>query len=489
MLRSLSPTGEIAIPPSERECENAGDRLVNLALLRDAAMLYMRCPQCQCSMTVHEECGGRRHGVATYLAFRCINCTFEHCFGDPRSSSSKALNTRVVLGSRLCGLGRTGAYTMCSILGLPPPFSKSSFDDTAKSMNAALATMADMQQREAAVELKHKLGHNPDDVVDVMVTCDCTWSKRGFTAPYGVVAVISWFTGHVLDCEVLCKVCSACSHWDGRDHTSDEYKKWYEKHKPKCPKNFDGSSPAMESEGVRRLWARSEARLGLRYTEVICNGDSKAYDVVSESQPYPGIQIVKHECVGHVQKRVGKQLHALKKDETLKYADGTRPIFNRRLTNANIAELQKCYGDAIRKNVGVGDSKAMIDACWAVFYHSCSTDENPRHHYCPDGKDSSCDYNRALAEGRVPSHSKPPRIPPDLVEFVADCWAELCDPDLLERCTLGATQNQNESFNSIVWKYCHKTDFSGLVTVRTATYLASLTFNKGMTYLLPLFKS
>ena len=186
----------------------------------------------------------------------------------------------------------------------------------------------------------------------------------------------------------------------------------------------------MESEGVRRLWERSEARLGLRYTEVICNGDSKAYATVCDSQPYPGIQVVKHECVGHVQKRVGKHLRDLKKDKTVKYADGTRPIFNRRLTDANIDKLQRYYGNAIRENVG--DSKAMIDACWAVFYHSCSTDENPRHHYCPGGKESWCHYNRALAEGRVPSHSKPPRIPPDLVEFVGDCWTKLCRSRLAE---------------------------------------------------------
>ena len=100
---------------------------------------------------------------------------------------------------------------MCSTMGLPPPYAKPAFDATAKKMNLALSEMADKQQREAAKELKIALGNNPDDVVDVMVTCDCTWSKRGFTAPYGVAAVISWFTGHVLDCEVLCKVCSACS--------------------------------------------------------------------------------------------------------------------------------------------------------------------------------------------------------------------------------------------------------------------------------------
>ena len=38
------------------------------------------------------------------------------------------------------------------------------------------------------------LGAFPEEVVDVVVTCDGTWSKRGFTATYGIVVVIAWDT-------------------------------------------------------------------------------------------------------------------------------------------------------------------------------------------------------------------------------------------------------------------------------------------------------
>lgn len=34
------------------------------------------------------------------------------------------------------------------------------------------------------------------------------------------------------------------------------------------------------------------------------------------------------------------------------------------------------------------DLKAMTDACWAVFYHSLSTDEKPHHEYFPVGAKS-----------------------------------------------------------------------------------------------------
>ena len=123
-----------------------------------------------------------------------------------------------------------------------------------------------------------------------------------------------------------------------------------------------------------------------------------------------------------------------------------------------------------------------------MFYHSCSHDKNPQHDYCPKDIDTWCPYNRAVAEGRTTVHDKPPRVPPHLAEFVKVCWEKFCDPDFLQTCVLGATTNPNESFNSLVWKYCRKTDFSGPEIVHMATNLATLTFNKGMCSLIPLFE-
>ena len=39
--------------------------------------------------------------------------------------------------------------------------------------------------------------------IDVTVTYDGTWSKRGFTAQYGVGVVAAWDTGRVLDTKVM----------------------------------------------------------------------------------------------------------------------------------------------------------------------------------------------------------------------------------------------------------------------------------------------
>ena len=119
LLRSLSPT------PSERDCEQAGARVVQLSGLREAA-LRMNCPKCESQLHLYERCEGR-HGLVTYMSFQCTMCPWETCITDPGAPSSNVLNTRAVLGSRLCGLGRTGIDAICGMLGLPPPFTKHSY--------------------------------------------------------------------------------------------------------------------------------------------------------------------------------------------------------------------------------------------------------------------------------------------------------------------------------------------------------------------------
>ena len=74
--------------------------------------------------------------------------------------------------------------------------------------------------RSASAQLHRLQGADPDDVVDVTVTCDGTWSRCGFVAAYGVVAVLSWETGQVLDVMVLsksCKVCKEAQHTMGSE--------------------------------------------------------------------------------------------------------------------------------------------------------------------------------------------------------------------------------------------------------------------------------
>lgn len=146
------------------------------------------------------------------------------------------------------------------------------------------------------------------------------------------------------------------------------------------------------------------------------------------------------------------------------------------MTDPEIDTMQSLYRKAIIDHPG--DIAGMTTACWAVYYHYISTDEDPQHDFCPDDADSWCKYQQALATGEGPptTHTL---IPASYREPVLRIFTDLCDTSLLTRCLLGATQNSNESFNSMIWARCSKMDFSGTSTVQTATSLSVMAFNGG----------
>ena len=82
-------------------------------------------------------------------------------------------------------------------------------------------------------------GDNGCAAVDVVVSFDGTWHKRGFTSNYGVGIVIDVMSGLVLDFEVLSKYCLACSMNDRKDMTELEREEWKQDHQPRCEKNYD----------------------------------------------------------------------------------------------------------------------------------------------------------------------------------------------------------------------------------------------------------
>ena len=193
------------------------------------------------------------------------------------------------------------------------------------------------------------------------------------------------------------RTCKGCKTMEKMDKDSDEYKTWLVEHTPVCDKTYTGSAPAMEPNGVIEIFRRSETKHRLRYTDYIGDGDTKSFKMVSESKPYcDDVEIVKKECVGHVQKRMGKALRELKKKTgRAKLQDGKTIGGRGRLTDKEIDQLQIYYGLAIRRNKG--NLQQMKREVTAILEHRCSMDENPNHNFCPEGEESWCKFQRDRA--------------------------------------------------------------------------------------------
>lgn len=74
-------------------------------------------------------------------------------------------------------------------------------------------------------------------------------------------------------------------------------------------------------------------------------------------------------------------------------------------------------------------------------------------------------------------HKSP--LAPAVVEVVKPTFEALSAHELLDHCLEEATQNQNESLNSVVWSFCPKESFAGLNSVETACAMAVARFNDG----------
>ncbi|GFY53619.1 uncharacterized protein TNIN_202271 [Trichonephila inaurata madagascariensis] len=99
----------------------------------------------------------------------------------------------------------------------------------------------------------------------------------------------------------------------------------------------------------------------------------------------------------------------------------------------------------------------MYNAIWGTYYHYCSTDEKPQHEMHPGGEGSWCSRQQALATYTLSSYTHDyPTLPADIAEATYPIFEDLGRVKYLERCVGRFTQNNNESYNQLIWKITPK---------------------------------
>lgn len=81
----------------------------------------------------------------------------------------------------------------------------------------------------------------------------------------------------------------------------------------------------------------------------------------------------------------------------------------------------------------------MKSATWAILYHSASSDDNPKHDDCPEGKTSWCGWWRDRPKETHPYKHKSPYAPA-VVEVVMPTF-ETLSAELLDHCLGGENQS------------------------------------------------
>lgn len=146
-----------------------------------------------------------------------------------------------------------------------------------------------------------------------------------------------------------------------------------------------------------------------------------------------------------------------------------------------IAKLQVYYTKAIRDKKGCTPEE-MEQSIMASFYHCTSSDDWPKHQFCPSGPDSWCFFKRAEARSETPGKHADHLtcyINPVVAKAVRETYKRLSDHSLMERCVDGLTQNSNESFHNQIWLRCPKHIWMGRQRIEMGLGLAICEWNRG----------
>ena len=209
------------------------------------------------------------------------------------------------------------------------------------------------------------------------------------------------------------------------------------------------------------------------------DGDTKTYQEVCKSKPYENVEIVKAECIGHVQKCVGSRLRSLKekyKNQVL--SDGKKMFGKRWLTKKTHKYIAKLlwHGHKTEYWKFVWNEKecscGIVSLFWRYWYHK------PR--FCPRFSESWCKYQRDQLTGES-TYKERITIRSAIVKVLKPTFshADLGNDELLKKCLHGETQNPNELFHNMIWKRCSKRVFVARTVLKTAVASAVIAFNDG----------
>ena len=213
--------------------------------------------------------------------------------------------------------------------------------------------------------------------------------------------------------------------------------------------------PWMEAAGAVTIFKRSLDKNNLRYVSYNGDGDTSYFNEVNNSKPYGDFEIIKKECVGHVQKRLGTRLKTLRTTLNCKILSDGKTISGRgRLTDKVINSMQNYYGMGIRENSI--ELFAMRKSVTATLMHNTNFDDpEARHRYCPKNIDNWCKYQKDILIGEKTDKDHV-NLPVAIKKEVEPIFKNLGSEALLSRCLGGLTQNNNESLNALIWKKCPK---------------------------------
>ncbi|EZA51520.1 hypothetical protein X777_09817 [Ooceraea biroi] len=214
-------------------------------------------------------------GLGFTIVVTCRECDNVFINSCPLINNSYEVNRRIVLAMRLLGIGLNGIIKFCAFMDLPRPVFQTCYDRIIQNIFVVTETVRAKCIKKVAEEEK-KLSIEKGQTNGITVSDDGSWRERGFSSLYGLVTLIGWYTGKVVDVLVKSKYCKVCEYWKKKEDTA-EYQEWAKSHSEQCQANHEGSAEKMEMDAVVEMFLRSETLHNVKYSHYIGDGDSKTF--------------------------------------------------------------------------------------------------------------------------------------------------------------------------------------------------------------------
>lgn len=317
------PEDETDIPSVQFE-KVEGRRIVDMALLFAQIKDLNRHGPATCSFSNMDIVNETRRGLRSIFHFRCNSCGIKKKLTtSEESTESLDVNYALALASYAVGVGCYQSEEFLANVEVPF-MSSSTYDKYQKALQKDLKECAKKEMEKAVDEEKAIAAakNNFDDSEAryplLTVIADGCWSKRSYGANFssksGTATLVGYESKKVIWNRVKNKYCKKCANNKLRGIESDHI----------CNTNFHGpptgayfksfkvtfnlnihfnySNIGMESELLLEAFQESEETYGVRYNNLIADGDSKTFSAITDAMIYmnPPLKVEKRECVLYI---------------------------------------------------------------------------------------------------------------------------------------------------------------------------------------------
>ena len=197
--------------PSLTKENISGYRIIDMELLSNV-FEELCCPKCSQPNLLFSENNCKKKGSSSMLTLNC-SCGYLREFHTSRTcGKGYDINRRISYSMRAMGQGYMGIEKFTALMNIPKPFTVNVYNKIVDQIATATEEVAQETIEEAVESIREMKGStNDEEIIDIGVSLDGTWQRRGFSSNNGVVAALSIDTGKVVDIEVMSKVCKACT--------------------------------------------------------------------------------------------------------------------------------------------------------------------------------------------------------------------------------------------------------------------------------------